>query len=71
MSSGANAVVNVGRNIFMPETQMRGNLDWHKKTYTFRTPKNFNGKANVRFIVLRNKGEMWIDNVRIEENTNK
>ena len=66
-SSGANAVVYVGKNIFMPELQMRGNLDWHKKSFTFRTPKNFNGKANVRFSIHRPKAEMWIDNVRILE----
>lgn len=66
-ASGVNAVVNVGKNIFMPQLQMRGNADWHKKTFTFRTPEKFNGNAQIRFTILRPKAEIWIDHVRIEE----
>ena len=66
-SSGVNAVVNVGRNIFMPELQIRGKAEWHKRSYTFKTPENFNENANVRFVILRPNAEIWIDNVRLEE----
>jgi hypothetical protein len=65
--SAANAVVFAGRNFFMPQKQIIGKMEWHKRSYTFKTPKNFNGNANVRFYIHRPKGEMWIDNVRIEE----
>ena len=43
------------------------NADWHKKTFTFRTPEKFNGNAQIRFTILRPKAEIWIDHVRIED----
>lgn len=65
--SGVNAVIGAGRNFFMPEKQIVGKMEWHKRSYTFKTPKKFNGNANVRFTIHRPKAQIWVDNVRVEE----
>ena len=65
--SRVNAIVNTGKNLFLPELPIQGNADWHKKTFSFRTPKTFNGNTQIRFVILRPKAEIWIDHVRIEE----
>ena len=56
-----------GRNFFMPKESIRGKADWHKKRFSFRTPKNFNGRAAVSFAIRKPKAELWVDNIRIEE----
>lgn len=64
-----NAIVRAGRNFFLPAVSPVGKADWHRETFSFRTPpaNRFDGKGSVRFCIVKPAAEVWIDNVRIEK----
>ena len=57
-----------GKGIKFMSRCMNGNLDWHRLVYKINIPEDFPAGRNSVIITLHNAtGDVWIDNLRIEE----